>query len=124
MRLICGHSNRRVDNKLNVFESVHRNLYFICIFFFIISGQILIVHFGGWKFKVARLNWVEWAISVSAGLLSLAIGAVLRKTPDRWVSFLLRQFNPFDRWLTCKRKKKGRVARDGSVQTQEGSLGA
>jgi len=73
---------RRIDNRLNVFAGIHRNAYFICIFFFIAAAQVLIVFFGGSAFKTERLNLGQWGICILLGFFSLPLGMVLRLIPD------------------------------------------
>lgn len=78
-------SNRRLDNKLNVFENIHKNYFFIIINLIMIGGQVLIVFFGGEAFKIVPLDGREWALSVGIGALSLPWGALIRLFPDEWL---------------------------------------
>lgn len=72
---------RRLDNKLNVFEGVLRNWYFIGITLIEIIAQVFIVYFGGAAFQVARFGGREWGISIGLGLVSLPLGAAIRLLP-------------------------------------------
>lgn len=47
-----------------------------------IGAQILIVFVGGQAFSVVPLTGVQWAVSLILGVLSLAVGALIRCIPD------------------------------------------
>lgn len=76
-------NNRRLDNKLNIFEGVHKNWLFILINIVMMGGQVLIMFVGGEAFKIVRLTGRQWAISVILGLLSIPVGALIRLIPDQ-----------------------------------------
>ena len=86
---------RRLDNKLNVFEGIHRNLWFIVIFCIMCGGQILIVFVGGAAFSVKPINGRDWAISIICGLCSLIIGALVRFIPDKGIERKLIDWKVF-----------------------------
>ena len=91
---------RRLDNKLNIFQDVLKNYYFMAITLIgssIISSiffssmlilfpevgvQILIVFVGGAAFQVTRISGREWGISLALGFVSIPLGALLRKIPN------------------------------------------
>ncbi|KAI0033543.1 hypothetical protein K488DRAFT_47506 [Vararia minispora EC-137] len=73
---------RRLDRKLNVFEGLQRNPYFICITFIEICAQILIIFFGGAVFSVARIGGREWGISLVLGIMTIPVGALVRLVPN------------------------------------------
>lgn len=73
---------RRLDNRLNIFEGVLRNWYFITITCAEVGIQILIMFFGGAAFSVGRISGLQWAVSIIIGLVSLPLGAVLRCVPN------------------------------------------
>lgn len=75
-------SNRRLDNKLDIFEGVTRNWFFIAINAIMIGGQVMIIFVGGKAFSVVRLNGVQWAISLILGVLSIPVGIIIRLVPD------------------------------------------
>ena len=85
-------SNRRLDNKLNIFEGMHRNLFFIGINLVMIGGQVLIIFVGGEAFEIVRLNGKEWGLSIGLGAISIPFGALIRLTPDAWVVACLPAF--------------------------------
>jgi P-type Ca2+ transporter type 2C len=80
---------RRLDNRFNVFEGIHKNLFFIVIMVTITVGQILIINFGGAAFSTTPLNVQQWLVSVGLGLISLPSGALIRLIPDSYISVCL-----------------------------------
>ena len=82
MQIFNQYNNRRLDNKLNIFEGVTRNFFFIGIQFVIVAGQVMIIFVGGRAFSVVRLGAREWAYSVILGLFSLPMAVLLRLIPD------------------------------------------
>lgn len=75
-------SNRRLDNRLNVFEGLHRNWYFIAINLVTVAGQVFIISFGGSALSTIRLNGVQWAISLALGAISLPVAVIIRLIPN------------------------------------------
>ncbi|KAF9000698.1 calcium-translocating P-type ATPase [Cyathus striatus] len=73
---------RRLDNKLNIFEGIFRNRYFIAITLIEIAVQIIIVFVGGAAFQVTRMHGREWGISLALGVVSIPWGAVIRCMPN------------------------------------------
>jgi len=82
-------SNRRLDNKINVFEGIHKNWYFIGINLITIAGQVTIIFFGGSALSAVPLSKVQWGISLVLGAISLVIGVAVRLIPDELVRTLL-----------------------------------
>ncbi|KAK9233947.1 hypothetical protein V1525DRAFT_107064 [Lipomyces kononenkoae] len=70
--------NRRLDNKLNIFEGISRNYFFMMIACVMCGGQIIIMFVGGSAFSIVKLSGVEWAVSLVVGFLSIPIGIFLR----------------------------------------------
>lgn len=101
MQIFNEFNNRRLDNKFNIFEGVHRNVFFIVINLIMIGGQVMIIFVGGAAFSVTRLNAEQWGISVGLGAISLPVGIIIRLIPDE----LIRKFIPD--WL--KRKSQPKV---------------
>jgi len=75
-------NSRRIDNKLNVFEGILRNYYFMVITFIEIAAQVLIVFVASHAFQVTRLNGRDWGISLGLGFVSLPLGALIRCIPN------------------------------------------
>ena len=78
MQIFNQYNCRRLDNKLNILEGVHRNWFFVGIQFIIVAGQVMIVEVGGAAFSTHRLNAAQWGYSVVLGLLSVPVAAILR----------------------------------------------
>lgn len=89
MQIFNELNNRRLDNKLNIFEGITRNWFFLIINTIMVGGQVLIIFVGGAAFKITRLDGIQWAISIVIGAVSLPVGAVIRCIPDKWVAALL-----------------------------------
>lgn len=85
MQIFNQYNNRRLDNKLNIFEGVMRNRFFIGIQFIIIAGQIIIVQFGGKAFSTTKLDASQWAYSVILGIFSLPVAVLIRYIPDDFI---------------------------------------
>lgn len=84
MQIFNELNNRRLDNKLNVFEGMFRNYWFLGINSIIVGGQILIIFVGGVALGVTPLDGVQWAICLLCGFGCLPWGVVLRLLPDRY----------------------------------------
>ncbi|EPS42898.1 hypothetical protein H072_3178 [Dactylellina haptotyla CBS 200.50] len=82
MQIFNQYNNRRLDNKFNIFEGIHRNWFFILINVIMVGGQVMIVFIGGAALRVVRLDGPQWAISLILGAISLLIGVVVRLVPD------------------------------------------
>ena len=99
MQIFNALNNRRLDNRLNVFEGIHRNIFFIIIMLIMIGGQTMIVFIGGRAFSVQRINGAQWGYSIVLGALSLPVGVIIRWFPDELVrrcipSFFKRRRTP------------------------------
>jgi len=94
---------RRLDRKLNIFEGVLKNWYFIVITLIEIGGQALIVNIGGAAFQVTKIGGREWGISLALGVVSIPLGALVRLLPSE----------PFERLF----KKVGLLGRPDVLPT-------
>ncbi|KAF9890777.1 hypothetical protein FE257_005646 [Aspergillus nanangensis] len=83
---------RRLDNRFNIFEGIHRNYWFLVINILMVGGQILIIFVGGAAFHVTRLTGSQWAICVICGLICIPWAAILKFIPDVYINILLRAF--------------------------------
>lgn len=96
---------RRLDNKFNVFEGVHRNWFFLFINAIMISLQIAIIFVGNRVFDISPdgLDGPQWAISVIIAAFSLPWGIVVRIFPDEWfakaVYFVAPPFVIVYKWM-------------------------
>jgi len=82
MQIFNEFNNRRLDNKFNIFENIHKNFWFIGINSIMIGGQILIIFIGGRAFSITRLNGTQWAISLLTALPCLLWAILVRLFPD------------------------------------------
>jgi len=98
-------NSRRIDNKLNVFEGLHKNTLFMLMMVIMTAGQVLIIFFGDVAIVVVRLNGVQWAISIVLGVLSIPVGVLIRLVPDEWAYRTVSWVPIPARW----RKKEGVV---------------
>jgi len=73
---------RRLDRKLNIFEGITKNRYFIVITLIEIAVQVLIVFVGGSAFQVTHIGGREWGISLALGVVSIPLGALIRLLPN------------------------------------------
>ena len=86
MQIFNEFNSRRLDNRLNVFEGVLNNYWFIGINAIMIGGQIMIVFVGGKAFQVTRIDGVQWAICILCALPCLLWAVLLRCVPDRYAA--------------------------------------
>ncbi|KAI1186675.1 calcium-translocating P-type ATPase [Nemania serpens] len=90
MQIFNEFNNRRLDNKLNIFEGVHRNKFFIGISILMVGLQILIIFVGGAAFEIKPINGVQWAICIVLGFLCLPWGVLIRLFPDEWFAAIAK----------------------------------
>ncbi|KAK2006090.1 calcium-translocating P-type ATPase [Colletotrichum eremochloae] len=86
MQIFNEFNNRRLDNKFNVLEGVHRNTFFIFINLLMVGLQVGIVFIGGRVFEIKEggLDGTQWAISIVVAFMSLPWGVLVRLFPDIW----------------------------------------
>ncbi|KAI1819801.1 calcium-translocating P-type ATPase [Xylaria intraflava] len=84
MQIFNEFNNRRLDNKFNIFEGVHRNKFFIGITVLMVALQITIIFVGGTAFEIKPINGVQWAICVVSAAVCLPWAVLLRLFPDEW----------------------------------------
>ena len=98
MQIFNEFNNRRLDNKLNIFEGVHRNAFFIIINIIMVAGQIMIIFVGGAAFQIKRIDGTQWAICILCALPCLLWAIVLRYIPDHYAAAVFGFANKV--WLT------------------------
>lgn len=84
MQIFNELNNRRLDNKFNVFENLHRNWFFIGINILMIGCQAVIANFGGVAFSITKINGIQWAVCILVAALSLPWAMCIRTFPDAW----------------------------------------
>lgn len=87
-------SNRRLDNKFNIFEGISHNWFFVIINVIMIGGQVMIIFVGGKAFKVTPLTGAQWGISIVLGALSIPVAIIIRLIPDHLIAKLV----PTNKW--------------------------
>lgn len=88
MQIFNEFNNRRLDNKFNIFEGIHRNYLFIGINALMIGGQIMIIFVGGAAFQIVRLNGIQWAVCILCAIFCLPWAVVIRCTPDKYAALV------------------------------------
>lgn len=86
MQIFNEFNNRRLDNKFNIFEGVHRNQFFIFINCIMVGLQVGIIFVGSRAFQIHPdgLNGTQWAISILIALFCVPWGVAIRLFPDAW----------------------------------------
>ncbi|SPJ72241.1 probable calcium P-type ATPase NCA-3 [Fusarium torulosum] len=113
-------NSRRIDNKLNIFEGLHRNHLFMLMMVIMAAGQIIIIFFGGDAFVVTRLNGVQWGISLVLGFLSIPIGVLIRLFPDAWFGAMVNVLAKlWPSWIRFSRKKKTDADEEGQESLEK-----
>lgn len=88
MQIFNEFNNRRLDNKLNIFEGILKNYWFMGINAIMIGGQIMIIFVGGKAFQVIRIDGTQWAICILCALPCLLWAVLLRCIPDRYAAMV------------------------------------
>ena len=98
MQIFNQVNNRRLDNKFNIFERVHRNPFFLAINIIMVASQIMIIFVGGKAFQIKRIDGAQWAICLLCALPCLLWAILLRCIPDKYAAtcfaFIARAFSP------------------------------
>ncbi|KAK1689552.1 calcium-translocating P-type ATPase [Colletotrichum godetiae] len=86
MQIFNEFNNRRLDNKFNIFEGVHRNYFFIVINCIMVGAQVAIIFVGGKAFRITPggISGEHWAVSVVLASVSLPMAVLIRLFPDPW----------------------------------------
>ncbi|KAF4122199.1 P-type Ca2+ transporter type 2C [Geosmithia morbida] len=86
MQIFNQFNNRRLDNKLNILEGVHRNFFFMGISVLMVGLQVCIVYVGSRAFSIKSggLDGTQWAISVVTALMCWPWAILIRLFPDQW----------------------------------------
>lgn len=84
MQIFNEFNNRRLDNKFNIFEGIHRNKFFIVINILMIGLQVAIVFVGGQAFSIVSggISGPQWALCLVLAFLSLPWAVAVRMFPD------------------------------------------
>ncbi|KAL8935969.1 MAG: hypothetical protein Q9216_005168 [Gyalolechia sp. 2 TL-2023] len=101
MQIFNEFNNRRLDNKLNIFEGVLRNYFFIGINCIMVGGQIMIVFVGGQAFQIKRIDGTQWLVCILCALPCLLWAVGLRCVPDIYAEKVFRLAGKI--WLSFAR---------------------
>lgn len=88
MQIFNEFNNRRLDNRLNIFEGMFRNYWFMGINLVMVGGQVMIVYVGGAAFGVTRLSGILWVVCLICAVGCLPWAVILRMIPDRQFGFV------------------------------------
>ncbi|KIX00604.1 calcium-translocating P-type ATPase, PMCA-type [Rhinocladiella mackenziei CBS 650.93] len=107
MQIFNEFNNRRLDNKFNIVEGVHRNKFFIAIYCIMVRSQIAIIFVGGKAFSITAIDdiWFE-AIATFLGRPFV----ILYKTFSRNLSSVISIF---------QRTRNRAEESDGSISPPE-----
>ncbi|KAH6673992.1 calcium-transporting ATPase [Plectosphaerella plurivora] len=90
MQIFNEFNNRRLDNKFNIFEGLHRNQFFIGINCVMVGAQIAIIFVGGEPFSITKIDGTQWAICVVLALVSIPMAILIRLFPDEWFAAIVQ----------------------------------
>ncbi|RAK81266.1 putative calcium transporting ATPase (Pmc1) [Aspergillus fijiensis CBS 313.89] len=86
MQIFNEFNCRRLDNKLNIFQGLTKNAWFMVINVLMVGGQILIIFVGGEAFGVTRLSGAQWGYCLGFAVVCVPWAAVLKFVPDRMLA--------------------------------------
>ena len=92
MQIFNQFNCRRLDNKFNILEGIHKNKWFFVINLIMVGGQILIIFVSGTAFGVTRLSGWQWGVSLGFAVFCIPWAAILKLAPDTYVEVLLEMF--------------------------------
>ncbi|PKS10657.1 hypothetical protein jhhlp_002412 [Lomentospora prolificans] len=115
-------NNRRLDNKLNIFEGITRNYFFVIMNIIMIAGQIIIIFKGGDAFQIKPLDGKEWGLSIGLGAISLPWGVVIRLFPDEWAAAMVPKIKIKVPWSKKKSKVEAPEDIEGSAAEKAPSV--
>ncbi|KAI0016807.1 calcium-translocating P-type ATPase [Xylariomycetidae sp. FL0641] len=131
MQIFNEFNNRRLDNKFNIFEGVHRNMFFIVINLIMVGAQVAIVFVGGAAFQIKPLDGTQWAICIIAALICLPWAVLIRLFPDAWFAVaastvgapVMVVYNAISKVFSkiggvFKKKKTGETAQEGGEEEE------
>ncbi|KAI8305675.1 Calcium-transporting ATPase 2 [Colletotrichum sp. SAR11_59] len=104
MQIFNEFNNRRLDNKFNIFEGVHRNLSFIVINCIMVGLQLAIIFIGSRAFQISPggLDGTQWGISIVVSALCLPWAILIHLFPDAWFAAIVELVGrPFLACYSC-----------------------
>ena len=103
MQLFNQTNCRTPDSRLNVFEGIISNPFFFFVQAVTVTGQVLIVMFGGTAFQTARPTGSQWGTSVILGILTLPLGTLVRCIPNK---YFLKLTTPIRKLFNMRMRKR------------------
>lgn len=112
---------RRLDNRMNMFEGIWKNWYYVVVSAVILGAQIMIMFVGGAAFSIQKQTGTQWAIAICCGFGSIPVGLLLRCIPDEFViamfperlyNFLARCYTKSKFWKHDNGSPEIRVVKD------------
>jgi len=84
MQIFNEFNNRRLDNKFNIFEGIHRNYFFIVINIIMVGLQVCIIFVGSRAFQIkdGGIDGEQWALSLVLALMCWPWAVLIRLFPD------------------------------------------
>ncbi|KAH0825807.1 cation transporting ATPase [Lanmaoa asiatica] len=76
-------NSRRLDRKLNIFEGLLNNYYFVVITLIKIVIQIIVVFIGHATFQVTSIRDLEWGVSLALSAVSIPLGTLICLLPNK-----------------------------------------
>ncbi len=85
LQLVNEINNRRINDKLNIFEGIMQHHFFQGIWIFTLGVQVLITEVGGRVFSVHKngLTWYQWLMVLAFAAGGLVVRVILIYLPDR-----------------------------------------
>jgi hypothetical protein len=71
-------NSRKLNDEYNVFQGILASPIFGVVLMITVAAQFLIMFFMGGIFKVVRLSWEEWLVSVAIGAGSMILSFATR----------------------------------------------
>jgi Ca2+-transporting ATPase len=92
MQIFNQYNNRRLDNKFNIFEGIHRNIFFCIINVIMVGLQVCIIFVGSRAFAISPggIDGTQWAISVVVALMCWPWAVLVRLFPDPWFEVIAK----------------------------------
>ncbi|KPI40995.1 Calcium-transporting ATPase 2 [Cyphellophora attinorum] len=119
MQLFNQTNCRTPDSRLNIFEGIMRNPFFFFVQAVTVTGQTLIVIFGGNAFQTARPTGSQWATSIVLGVLTLPLGVAVRCIPNK---YFLKLTTPIRKLFHMRMRRKAAKERKKAARPPQPGL--
>ena len=77
---------RKINDEKNIFTGIFSNYMYLIVWVIIIVGQVIIVLFGGYAFKVSlsHIAPIQWLLAILFGVGQLFVDLVIKFVPDHF----------------------------------------